>query len=735
MNISGKRRAQRSKLGLLFSSALVASTPALPAYAQGAGVDDDGATETEVLVVTATRRTEAIIEVPLAVSVIDTQQTIVSGITDINGIADLVPGLVAVDGGAPSLGNLVIRGTYVGGAPTVATYIDDVPYGGVVGGFAANQALDASLYDLQAIEVSRGPQGTLFGAGAVGGVVRYITKKPNLDELEGFAFADISGTKDGGTNQLYRGRVSVPVIDEKLAISASGYFEDAGGYIDSVVTGDENINTHDFWGGQLMVKMQVTDGFSLLATVMHHEADYDSAGYESFDFASGDPLFGELVTDFAAPRALNYDIYSLTADVELGFADLTSITSFQTAELVNTTDITATFGATADALAPGGAPHTVGFRSGDETDRFTQEVRLTSTGDGFIEWIVGGYYTNQESDSFQITDVVPNDIELITLNTTLEYEEFALFGNVTVNITDRWDVTGGIRYSDNSLTISQIFTGALSNPALNDLVNENDDDVVTWLFDTGYAVNDAINLYARIASGYRPGGSNLVIDFGGTLIGNPTFDSDNLWSYEAGLKGLIPGTDLRYDFGVFYIDWSDAQLATQNALGLGETANALGQITIQGIEAGLAGELFDGFIVTGSLAITDSEIEEDEPQLLALAGDELLQVPDVTFSLTGDYSWSLTSSIDANVGATLRYTGSFETAFSQSPLGTFTNDSYAQVDLRAGITYESVSVNAYVTNVGNSSAYQTVFGTGVPGQGYGVVLRPRTFGVNVGVQF
>lgn len=712
---------------VLLSGVSASAIFAVPAAAQ------DRVNVDEVITVTATRREELLVEVPVSLTVLRTEDTLRAGISDINALADFVPNLQATDGGAPGSGNLIIRGIYAGGAPTVGTYINDVPYGGVVGGFAASLALDASLYDLDRIEILRGPQGTLFGAGAVGGVVRYVTKEPNLEEWDGYAFGDISTTKDGGENFLVRGRLSAPVVQDKLAVSVSGYYESSGGFIDNPFLMQEDVNDHNFWGGRLDAKWKPAENVTIVAAVMHHEADYDGVGYETFDPTTGLPLFGDLQTEIETPRTLNFDLYSLTGDIDFGFATLRSITSFQNARFVNSTDITATFGPIADTLAPDGAPHTVGFNSGDDSDRFTQEFQLTSQTEGPLEWIVGAYYTKQESSSFQVALPMPADVDLIDLDTALDYEEIALFGNLTYNITQQWDVTVGVRWADTNFTIAQVFTGALADPTLSGLENETDDSVLTWLFNTTYRVNDAVNLYGRIASGYRPGGANLVINFMGMEFGQSSFEPDELWSYEAGIKGQILDGKATYDFGAYYIDWSDAQVVFTNVLGLAETSNATGGIRAFGLEASLAGELFENFIVTATFALSDIELKEDEPLINAMEGEEIIGNPDVTASLAADYYFNF-GPVRTNVGATWRHTGSYTSNFMNSPSGFFDNPSYSQFDLRLGAQIEQVAVNLYVTNVGNSSAYQTIFAQ-APTFAYGVPLRPRTFGINGRFEF
>lgn len=722
-----------TKLGLrLVASAIAISAATIPAAVAAQDGDEDQAksrNSSDVIIVTASRREEGFTEAPVAVTAINNDEIISRGVVDINGLADFAPGLTATDGGSPGLGNLVIRGIYAGGAPTVGTYIDDVPYGAVVGGFAANTALDATLYDLERVEIIKGPQGTLFGSSSVGGVVRYVTRKPDLQDVDGYGFADLSTTESGSANVLLRGRVSVPLAKDIFAVSASGYYQDSGGFIDNGITGEKDIDDSEYYGFRLAGRLALGESVLLDLSYTRHEANFDSASYVSFNPTTGNPIYGPLQTDFAAPRTLEFDVVALAATIDFGFAELESITSFQNNAITNVTDITATLGPVADALSPTTAPNTVGFRSGDDTNRFTQELRLTSMTDGPFEWIAGAYYTKQESDSFQIADVSPGNIDLVTLNSSQRYEEFAFFGNLTYFITPNWEVTGGLRYSITENEIDQAFTGALSNPLLDNLQTVQDDDVFTFLFNTRYEVSEAVNIYARVANGFRPGGANLTLNLMGTVLGEPSFAPDNLWSYEAGMKGRL-GANIFYDIGAYYIDWDDAQIAVINAAGLASIGNATNSIEAKGIEASLTGEIFENLTVNATLAITDAEVTKDEPGLNALAGDNLAGIPDVTASLSADYAIPVRDDLEIVLGGTWRYSGEVNSGYSNSPAGNFVADGYSQFDLQVGVRTGPIVANIYVTNVGNTDSFQTVFPITTT-SAFGVPIRPRTFGVNL----
>jgi iron complex outermembrane recepter protein len=732
-----KNHLLASRRFALMAGAALVPLLTVPAAAQdsGAGPAAEGENAAEIIV-TASRREESLTQVPASVSVIRNDRTLAIGITDINGIADIVPNLQATDGGSPSLGNLTIRGVFTGGSPTVGTYVDDVPYGPVLGGAGTSLALDGTMLDLERIEVNRGPQGTLFGAGAMGGVVRYITRQPDLDRIGGYAFADASFTDDGDPNFVVRGRVSGPIVEDRLAVAVSGFYNEAGGYIDHPLRNAKNVDGWQFWGGQVALLAKPTERLTLRAAAVHQQAEFDNASYVGFNPATGTPLLGDLtdVTRIASPRTYNFDIYSLTGEYEFDFATLTSVTSWQSVEFTTFSDITAQFGPLADLFAPRGAPHTVTLFAPFDTRRFTQEVRLTSEANGKFEWIIGGYYTNQRTDQVQRALVNPADVNLLDVSSPLRYREYAGFANATFYLNDRWDVTGGIRISDNSTEVLQQVGGLLVPPSFNAPANRNDDTVVTYLLNTRFRLTDQVNLYARAASGYRPGGSNLVtVGPGGNPLGQPTFNADSLWTYEAGIKGSAANGKLSYGLAAYFLSWKDAQVSFVQVNGLGGTTNAAGKIHGKGIEGILTARPFTGFELTATLAVTDTELQRAEPTLGAAAGARLPNVPDVSGSLLADYGFALSDRITATLGATWRYTGKFLTTYSPT-LPTFAFGDYSQFDLRAGIDFGQITVNAYVTNLGNKRAFQTVF-PAAPTYAQGVVLRPRTFGVNARVEF
>jgi len=749
VNTKSKRKFKSPKRSAITSVAALATCIAAPVSAQSTA-DEAEASEgnnDNIIIVTASRREEQSVETPVSLTAVDPSDLLDKGITDINGLADFVPNLQAADGGAPGLGNLVIRGLYAGGAPTTGIYINDVPYGPVIGGAGNSLAFDGSLFDLDRVEVLRGPQGTLFGSTSLGGTVRYVTAQPSLTDFEGMGEFDLSTTRNGGTNYRLRGRLSAPIAQDVLAVSVAGYYEDTGGYIDQPVRNLTNVDGSEFWGLQGSVLFTPVDDLEIRLNAIHQESDFDNNAFVDFDPATGTPFLGNLTNTGAVdtPLSINTDLYSGTIEYDFGFATLTSVTSFQNIQLTANSDLTAAFGPLADFLAPGGAPHTVGFTNVTDTDRFTQEVRLTSDDNKNLEWLVGIYYTDQDTSARQVATPNPDDILLLDGTNFSEYQEIAGFANLTYYINENWDITGGIRVSDYKNTANTALMGSpfVIGPGPFPSGSRQEDTFVSYLINTRYRVSDGFNLYARAANGFRPGGANLVVQVGGMTLGDPAYNADSLWSYEFGAKGVIFGGDAIYDVGFYYVDWNDTQL-TNVLSAIGGITNAVDGAKAWGIEAAISGEPIENFQLTATLGISNNELKADNPILGALEGEELAGDPDFSASVIADYIIPVSDTVDINLGATLRITGDTSISYRGGtgvggvPIAPanpfFENDSYAQLDLRAGVKFDAVTLQFYVTNVTDSDAYQSIFTT-APNLYQAAVLRPRTIGAFVRFDF
>lgn len=738
------RRTNRLRNG----TAILLMIAPVPAFAQsagataqetGAGVDDaDVSTD---IVVTAERREQRLIDVPQSISAVTSDDLARLNATQLRDYANTIPALTISSSGGAGQNQLTIRGVTSGSdvSSTVGVYVDDVPYGGsTVFSLSSSLALDAGLFDLDRIEVLRGPQGTLYGASSMGGLLKYVTRQPRLGAFEAVGQGGVSFTRHGGTNYNVAAALNAPIVEDKLAVRASGFFSHDGGYVDNVTLDEEHVGRADIYGGRLDLLFKPTDALSVRLSAFAQNIRRDGTSQVDLTL-SGEPVDGDLDQRrvLREPFSQNFRVVSGTIGYEFGSATLTSITSYQTNDVSFRTDGSPLYVPLFNSI---GLPiASLAVDGGVSTDKFTQEVRIASSGGGVVEWILGGFYTNE--DSVAPTSLVaynadgslfPVDIATVDLPST--YEEIAGFGNVTIHLSDRFDVTGGIRYAHNRQTYAQEGTGIL---AANVPTVRSKEGVTTYLANARYRFSDHATLYARFATGYRPGGPNVVTfdPVSGDPLGPATFNSDSLYSYELGFKGETADRTFGIDIAGYHLDWKD-MLISGVRNGLNTFVNSNGA-KIDGAELTLTARPSRSLTFSGAFAYQDARLAEASPDLGGRKGERLPNVPDFSAALNADYR-SLSAGLAPTVGATLRFMSDRTAAFDGNPnLPQYDLGDYVTVDLRAGATFGPVSAQLFVRNLfddrGAISAYTPLAVLGGPARVS--VVQPRTIGLSATTRF
>lgn len=730
-------RNHRSRISLAF---LLASTAlcASPALAQNANSASD-ATQVGDVIVTAQKREERASETPLSLSVLTGEALQAAGATQLADFAATVPGLSFTSNGVGQ-GQVNLRGVTTGlnVGSTVGIYVDEVPYGSSTSfAGAAQLALDVGLFDLDRVEVLRGPQGTLYGASTMGGLLKYVTKAPDPTRFGGGLRAGVSTTAHGGIGYDLAGAVNAPFAGDTAAVRLNGFYTEDGGFVDNRLSGVQDVNQSEVYGGRGDLLFNPTDALSIRLTGFAQEITRDGSGSVDFIGATGRPVDGEYdQRRFAEPFAQSFRLASAVVDYDFGPLQLTSITSYQTSDVDYVTDVSALYVPLLGGfgLALGSTP----LVKAVNTDKFTHEARLAGSV-GAFDWIVGGFYTREKSFQLQTlpaTDPTgaPFPLNLLTAELPSLYEETAAFGTLTWHVTDRLDLSGGLRYATNDQTYEQNASGLLGGPAPKRSSNEN---VTTYLANARYRLTDRSIGYLRYATGYRPGGPNMVLNdpVTGNPLAPPTFDSDSLESYEAGYKASTADGRFSVDAGVYYIDWQDLQIvALRN--GVGVVANA-SSAAIKGAELTVTARPTPALALVAALSLLDAELDADSPDLGGLKGDSLPDSPDVTVALSADYGFSV-AGYEADVGATVRYVDDRVSSFDMSagtPQHALPN--YTTVDLRAGIDLNGVRAQVYVRNLfdefGELSATTSFSVAGGPIQI--TPLRPRTVGLTLTKRF
>ena len=783
----------RARSAMFASSAMLALTVATPAFAQAPvaapppGASNLDNANSETIVVTAQRREQTIKDIPQSVSVVGGEQLERLQAKSFLDYAALVPGL-NVTQDFPGETRVILRGINTGSVgSTVAVYLDDIPFG--QSGSLANGAIlagDFDTFDIDRIEVLRGPQGTLYGSNSLGGVIKYITAEPKLGKFEGKAQAGIEFSKGGDVGYLSNAVINVPLGD-KVAFRASGFYHKVPGHVDVVGRDEKNADDSDSYGGRASLLFKPTDALSVRLTGLFQNIRTDSPSA----FAA-DPDTLKPVNPFTALRSgdhqqrfelfkefhnIDYRLFNGTVSYDFGFAELTSVTSYgkQTQDQITDISFIALQPLVNLIYAPT-APNSVGiaFPNNASSKKFTQEVRLVSPSSDKFEWLAGVYYTHekvllaQEFLPFEIgsQQLIPTAVDLppflggghvdrfVFAVIDSKYKEIAGYASATAHFGPKFDLTLGGRYSHNKQSsFQQVVQLGAGDPELGD----SSQGVFTWSIAPRYELNDHAALYARAAKGYRPGGPNFIPP--SPVPGFPSeFNADTLINYEVGLKAESADRKFSIDAAAFYIDWDNILiLSTADSAAGPVGVNANGQkARSYGAEATATFRPARGFNITLNGAYTKAYLRGDTVSATSgglnlaggLDGDTLPFVPRFQGNLSANYDWFPTPAVHAYVGGNIHTQTDQKAGFDPAYRALFNRqielDDYTTVDLNAGADIGAFNVQLYARNLFNSAGLVNAGGLfsiapGLGGTGANLIgatsIRPRTIGVTVGARF
>jgi iron complex outermembrane recepter protein len=440
---------------------------------------------------------------------------------------------------------------------------------------------------------------------------------------------------------------------------------------------------------------------------------------------------------------LSYRVYNATGDFDLGFGTLTSSTSYATQKQDLQTDYTFSLAPLLEAIL--GVPNEFFQVQATDSEKFTQELRLAGESD-LVDWLVGLYYTEEdgliEQDFIVATPGTETPIAgLPTIGYALvesTYREVAGFANLTWHVADRLDIDIGGRYSDNKQDAHQVSDGILVGGFTDFPVFESSEDVFTYSVAPRFELSDNASIYARVASGFRPGGPNVLSP--GQPVEQATYESDSLTNYELGLKAQTPDRKYGVEVAVFHIDWNNIQLlATDGTFNF--NANG-GGAKSDGVELSATASPAPGFDLSANAAYTNARLTTDT-LIGGLDGDKLPFTPEFSASLSGDYSFPVGNDIEAHFGGSLRYvseqSASFDADYRAANGEQRTVGDYAMIDLSAGVDFGQFDLQLYVKNLNDSSGRTSTTGTDVfggfplfPASAIGTgVIRPRTVGLSL----
>ncbi len=717
-----------------------------PSRQTRAASDDKTPVDLGAVVVTANKRSELLQNVPMAVSAVSGDDLRREGATSFADYATQVPGLNVISVSAGQT-QLVLRGITSGSGQanaSVSTYIDDAPYGSSTV-YAEGSLLtpDIDPADIQRIEVLRGPQGTLYGSNSLGGLVKFVTAPPDAKAVYGrvsVGYADVAG---GGSGFTERAMFNLPLVSDRLAVRVNAYHRVDPGYIDNVATGKSGVNEDTTSGGRAQLLWTPTEAVSVRLSALGQNLSSNglaNTGVE-VDPATLRPIYGYQKQRRAAGTGLfkiKYRLYDLSVNADLGWATLVSSTSYGSQKVNQNGDVTTAYG---PLLNPAFGLDNGGYSVSQPVSlgKFTQELRLQSSVKQSLEWRVGLFYTRENTTNHQTVHVfdattgapidLPNLADL-SIGPGI-FKEWAGYADLTWHATSRLSILVGARHTHDSTSYTQVGSGLLTGSS--DFTTHSTDSPTTYLFNPSFQVNDQLMAYARVATGFRPGGANVGVPPG---LGAPlSFASDKLTSYELGFKSTLLDRSMVFDADVFYVDWNRIQL-TSTAGGFVFLSNG-GKAKSQGLEANWQYEPVRGLVLSANTSWTDAALTADTPVgLYGYSGDRLPWVPKWNANVGMDYDFPLGGGWSGFVGGSYRYVGSRTSDFLSVPGPRLSVPAYHGIDLHAGTYVGNWTIRAYVKNLTNARGITALSSETVDPQGSPFAasyVPPRTVGVVVGV--
>ncbi|MFN3817553.1 TonB-dependent receptor [Blastomonas sp.] len=690
------------------SLAAIAATQVQPTMAQQAPQGTAPSEEatpsnwSEEIVVTARKREERAIDIPIALTAISGEALERRGASNLSDFLQEAPGVGIYDQGSGSQ-KITIRGISTSlGANENGYYLDDLPFTGVTVPIAP----DVRAWDLDRVEILRGPQGTLFGEGSMGGTVRILTKGADLDNWEAKGSAFVSQTEDGGTNRGIKGAFNAPIVPGILAVRVAGTGERFPGWVDNGVTGQADVNDQTFTTFRAKARFDPTERLSITGSYWFYKGSFPGGG----STASDD---GEQSQSAALAGGFKYRLYGATARYDLGGAEAFYSYSHNKVDLPQSGPL---LGGTLDA------------NIGITVD--AHEARIASSGDGPLQWTFGGYARDAvRGDAFVFALFGIDNID------RTDSKARALFGEGTYTLPFApIDVTAGLRYYHEKLGGFEANSGVVTPDA--------GDTYESWnpRFSIAWHPNPNATIYATAAKGFRAGQlqPSVSLALAGPL-GIPlpaALAQDSIWSYEIGGKAELFDRLLTLEGALYYSDWKDVTVRIPlGNTGFNGLINSKGTTT-KGAELSAVLRPATGLTLTASGAYVDATYSGAVPGTGIVDGAVVDDVAKFTANASVDYRTTLATGLDGF--GRIGWQHSTPRRFVAFP-GFLPGDTIDRIDARIGVDIDQLSIALFADNLTNdrgATSYRSVQAI-APGVNEITAsrLRPRTFGVELTARF
>jgi iron complex outermembrane receptor protein len=791
-----------ARTGVAFLVVVALQWGIVPSRAQAAGTNDaaPGGTPLEEVIVTAEKRTSTVQNTPFSVTALTGQQLAAEGVAGLTSLIGFTPG-ISIRSAGPGQTELEMRGlsSSGGSAPTVGFYIDDVPLTPPAAALNGKVVVDPDLFDLNRVEVLRGPQGTLYGSGSMGGTIKLVTNQPDLHNFSTQVHAILSSTYQGGLNPGGDVAFNMPLIDDKLAIRLVATEKYTSGWIDRAVVSPfpqpvepgpacagwigcvrgnvtasppvkviDNTNWERLVGGRASLLYVPTDRLSI--SVLAMAQSIKMGGYSEYDQPySGGQEYHYQPADINEPFHDNFHLYSTTIDYSFASVKATSVTSYWTREESQTQDSTEeVFSLLNYYYVPPPPPCSqfcslslpnfvpINFTEKDTSHQFSEEFRLTSTGTSPLQWIAGVFYANLHSAFIDTNQAAalgdptvfayaansPNGI-VYSANNPYKIDQSAVFGEASYAFANHIKVTAGARYYSYNSHVDEWQNGLAANTGTEEPVTPSFSSSahgVSPKVNVGWEPTGDLTLYAQIAKGFRPGGFNLPLP-SSCAVAQEIYGPDTSWNYELGEKARMASGRLTINADYYYIKWHDVQQAMNQACGYTNTQN-LGDAKSYGPEIEVNALLTPELRLALGGAITQTALTNVKPEFVALADSSQITIPSAILNVP---KYTLSSSLTWQ--HPLAYGYSLLAGLSDSLVGpahdiSFTQttlESYHLTALRVGVHAKAWTVTSFVNNIFDKrvmySTNTTSFDWVIPSLTRVATNQPRTVGLEADYRF
>ena len=704
-----------------------------------ASTEQNGANENalDVIIVTASKRSSNILDEPFSISAISGGDLADTGSTEYRDYLTTVPGVALVEAGLGN-NNVIIRGlaTALGGSNlsgTVVTYFDEVALNSGI------RSSEVEPVDVERIEVLRGPQGTYYGAGSLGGTLRILPNRPDLFETSLTAQASIA-TTDGADalDTNFSAVANLPIADGFAAVRGVIFRREEASYINNLET-RRKVGGGTVKGGRLALSIRPSDRFDVLFQFVKDRTEGNGTRVRE-PFENAGNAVRRRDDEY---QTLDLELYSAALGYDFDTMRLESITSYYESSLENRLDSSLFDG---NVIALAGPPQLYGLAAYNiysddrvRTDVFQQEVRLSSESDGPFQWLIGGFYSEEDLERGALFVEEALFGPIVTINRSNNAEQLAFFGEASYDFADDFGIDIGLRYSD----YSQFTT-------VDGVSGTQAENVWTPRINLRYQPGNQL-FYAQISRGFRLGGYNgPPPNLAGINIPEVeqyfTYDSDTVWNYELGTKLSLAEGAVNLSAAIFYIDWTDIPVYLTLAGGAYTPLVNVGEATSTGIELEGAWRATPELTLSATASYTDAKLKGG----LQYSKQQLPSSPETMFNVAFSYDRPMNGGWDFYASGNLNYLGGYFTSLNEDFLGDVAANSldtrfgitqqpevgnYVVANLSIGARFGNTDVSLFIKNLFNerdATLFNSFSYAGPPAESF---LRPRSIGAFIRQDF